>query len=170
MAVEEYEYDVDASHFSERHGLFVIIVLGEVLIAIGVGTVGQSGAAFYMAGTAMLLIAAGMWWSYFDWLFRIGERALKEATGLDRGRLARDAYSLAHYPIVAGVILFAVGTEELLAHPDVALDDALRWAFVGGLMLFLASESIMARRLTGSLTWERHSSGSWVSPAWRSGI
>ena len=54
--------------------------------------------------------------------------------------------------------------------PTLRWDDALRWAFVGGLMLFLASESIMARRLTGSLTWERHSSGSWVSPAWRSGI
>ena len=80
---------------------------------------------------------------------------MKEATGLARGRLARDAYTLAHYPIVAGVILFAVGAEELLAHPDVALEGAVRWAFLGGLMLFIASQSIMARRLTGSLTWER---------------
>jgi low temperature requirement protein LtrA len=134
----------------------VIIVLGEVLIAIGVGTVGQVGSiAFYVAGTAMLLTALAMWWSYFDWLFRIGEQALKDATGKARGRLARDAYSLAHYPIVAGVILFAVGTEELLAHPELALDDRIRWAFVGGLMLFIASESIMVRRLTGRLTWER---------------
>ena len=72
-----------------------------------------------------------------------------------RGRLARDAYSLAHFPIVAGVILFAVGTEELLAHPEAALDSGSRWAFVGGLMLFIAAQSIMARRFTGSLTWER---------------
>jgi low temperature requirement protein LtrA len=69
--------------------------------------------------------------------------------------LARDAYSIAHYPIVAGVIMFAVGTEELLAHPDIALDDASRWAFVGGLMLFIGAESIMVRRFTGHLTWER---------------
>lgn len=156
VAVEQYEYEVDASHFAERHGLFVIIVLGEALIAIGVGVVGQSGsAAFYVAGTAMLLTALAMWWSYFDWLFRVGERALKAATGLDRGRLARDAYSLAHYPIVAGVILFAVGTEELLVHPDVPLDDPVRWAFVGGLMLFIAAQSIMVLRLVGSLTRER---------------
>ena len=155
-AVEQYEYEVDASHFAERHGLFVIIVLGEALIAIGAGVVGQSGSmAFYVAGTAMLLTALAMWWSYFDWLLQVGEKALKAATGLDRGRLARDAYSFAHYPIVAGVILFAVGTEELLAHPDVPLDDPLRWAFVGGLMLFIAAQSIMVRRLTGSLTWER---------------
>ena len=156
MSVEQYEYEVDASHFAERHGLFVIIVLGEALIAIGAGTVGQSGSvAFYVAGTAMLLIALAMWWSYFDWLFRVGEQSLKEATGLERGRLARDAYSLAHYPIVAGVILFAVGTEELLAHPDVALDDPNRWAFVGGLMVFIAAQSIMVRRMTGKWTWER---------------
>jgi low temperature requirement protein LtrA len=155
-SVEQYEYEISASHFAERHGLFVIIVLGEALIAIGVGIVGQSAStAFYVAGTAMLLTALAMWWSYFDWLFRIGEQALKEATGKARGRLARDAYSLAHYPIVAGVILFAVGTEELLAHPELALDDRIRWAFVGGLMLFIASESIMVRRLTGRLTWER---------------
>jgi low temperature requirement protein LtrA len=156
LSVEKYEYEINASHFAERHGLFVIIVLGEGLIAIGVGIVGQAGSmAFYVAGTAMLLTALAMWWSYFDWLRPIGEKALRTATGIARGRLARDAYSLAHLPIVAGVILFAVGTEELLAHPNVALDGASRWAFVGGLMLFLAAQSIMARRFTGSLTWER---------------
>ena len=73
-----------------------------------------------------------------------------------RGRLARDVYSLAHYPIVAGVILFAVGTEELLAHPNVALEGSVRWAFIGGLILFIASQSFMAWRLAGGLTWERY--------------
>lgn len=156
LTVERYEYEVNASHFAERHGLFVIIVLGEGLIAIGVGTVGHVGSMpFYVAGTAMLLTALAMWWSYFDWLFRIGEQALEDATGKARGRLARDAYSIAHFPIVAGVILFAVGTEELLAHPEVALDAASRWAFVGGLMLFIAAQSIMAHLFTGSLPWER---------------
>ncbi len=156
MSAGQYEYEVNATHFAERHGLFVIIVLGEGLIAIGVGIVGHTGStAFYAAGTAMLLIALSMWWSYFDWLFQVGEKALKHATGIARSRLARDAYSVAHYPLVAGVILFAVGTEELVAHPDVALEAASRWAFVGGLMLFLAAQSIMARRFTGSLTWER---------------
>jgi low temperature requirement protein LtrA len=90
-SVEQYEYEISASHFAERHGLFVIIVLGEALIAIGVGIVGQSAStAFYVAGTAMLLTALAMWWSYFDWLFRIGEQALKDATGKARGRLARE--------------------------------------------------------------------------------
>ncbi|MBT8216250.1 MAG: low temperature requirement protein A, partial [Acidimicrobiia bacterium] len=156
LAVDSNEYEINASHFAERHGLFVIIVLGEGLIAIGVGLVGQATSmTFYIAGTAMLLTVLAMWWSYFDWLFRIGEKALKAATGIARGRLARDAYSIAHLPIVAGVILFAVGTEELLAHPELSPDAGSRWAFLGGLMLFVAAQSFMARRFTGSLTFER---------------
>jgi low temperature requirement protein LtrA len=156
LAVERNEYPIVASHFAERHGLFVIIVLGEALIAIGVGVVGHPGSlAFYAAGTAMLLTVLAMWWSYFDWLFRVGEKALKAATGIAQGRLARDAFSIGHYPLVAGVILFAIGTEELLAHPEVALDDATRWAFVGGLILFLTSESVMARLFTHHTAWER---------------
>jgi low temperature requirement protein LtrA len=156
LAVERNEYPIVASHFAERHGLFVIIVLGEALIAIGVGTVGQTGSlAFYVAGTAMLLTVLAMWWSYFDWLFHVGERALKAATGIAKGRLARNAYSIAHYPLVAGVILFAIGTEELLAHPDVALDAPTRWAFAGGLGLFLLAELAMSRLFTGHTAWER---------------
>ncbi len=155
-AVESNEYVIEASHFAERHGLFVIIVLGEVLIAVGIGVVGQPGSTtFYIAGTSMLLIALAMWWSYFDWLFRIGEKALKAASGFAKGRLARDAYSIAHYPLIAGVILFAIGAEELLAHPEAALEDATRWAFVGGLMLLLASQLVMVRLFTGNLAWER---------------
>ena len=89
--VERNEYPIVPSHFAERHGLFVIIVLGEALIAIGVGTVGGTGSlAFYVAGTAMLLTVLAMWWSYFGWLFRVGEKALKAATGIAQGRLARE--------------------------------------------------------------------------------
>jgi low temperature requirement protein LtrA len=96
-----------------------------------------------------------MWWSYFDWLFQVGEKALTAATGIAQGRLARSACSVAHYPLVAGVILFAIGTEELLAHPEAALDTATRWAFVGGLIIFLVSESAMARLFTHHTAWAR---------------
>ncbi len=156
LAVERNEYAIVPSHFAERHALFVIIVLGEALIAIGVGVVGHPGSlTFYAAGTAMVLTVLAMWWSYFDWLFQVGEKALEAATGIAQGQLARSAYSVAHYPLVAGVILFAIGTEDLLAHPEVALDDATRWAFVGGLILFLASESAMTRLFTHHIAWER---------------
>ncbi|MGB5167618.1 MAG: low temperature requirement protein A [Acidimicrobiia bacterium] len=75
LAAGRNEYPIVPGHFAERHGLFVIIVLGEALIAIGVGTVGSSGSlAFYVAGTVMLLTALALWWSYFDWLFQVGEK------------------------------------------------------------------------------------------------
>jgi low temperature requirement protein LtrA len=156
LAVEQNEYPIVPSHFAERHALFVIIVLGEALIAIGVGTVGSADSPwFYLAGTIMLLTVLAMWWSYFDWLFRVGEKALQAATGIAQGQLARSAYSVAHYPLVAGVILFAIGTEELLAHPEATLDTATRWALVGGLIVFLASEAAMARLFTHHTAWER---------------
>ena len=53
------------------------------------------------------------------------------------------------------IILFAIGTEELLAHPEVALAAATRWAFIGGLIVFLASESAMAHLFTHHTAWER---------------
>ena len=151
-----YQFTLNPAHFAERHGLFVIIVLGEALLAIGLGTVGQEGSTeFYVAGTAMLVMVLAMWWSYFDWLLPIGEHSLKQASGTDLGRLARDAYTMGHYPLVAGVILFAVGTEELLAHPEAALESGARWAFFGGLAAFLGAQAIMTLRLTGHVAWER---------------
>ena len=80
-----------------------------------------------------------------------------QASGTALGTLARDAYTVGHYPLVAGVILFAVGTEELLAHPEAALDAGARWAFFGGLAAFLGAQAIMTLRLTGRLAWERFS-------------
>jgi len=156
LAAGRYEFSIQPAHFAERHGLFVIIVLGEALIAIGVGTIGHPGTAeFYVAGTAMLVTVLAMWWSYFDWLFPIGERSLGRASGTARGRLARDAYTIGHYPLVAGVILFAVGTEELLADPGATLGGGARWAFLGGLAVYLGAQAVMALRLTGRAAWER---------------
>jgi low temperature requirement protein LtrA len=155
-AAGEHTFTINDSHFAERHGLFVIIVLGEALIAIGISTLGQEGSAeFYVGGTAALLTVLAMWWAYFDWPYPVGEHALKEAGGVEESTLARDAYTLGHYPLIAGVILFAVGMEELLAHPGDAVPDPSRWAIVGGLALFVLSIAFSAWRLKGKVTWER---------------
>ncbi len=156
LVAGRYEFEINAAHFAERHGLFVIIVLGEALIAIGLGTVGHDGSiAFYVGGTASLVIALSLWWAYFDWPFRTGERALRAARSVELGRLGRDAYSLGHYPLVAGVILFAVGAEEVLAHPDSVLAAGHRWALVGGLMSFVSAVAYMVWRWTRRIAWER---------------
>lgn len=155
-AAGRYEFQLNDAHFAERHGLFVIIVLGEALIAIGVGTLGHDGSMdFYVGGTAALVTVLAMWWSYFDWPITIGEHALREASGVEEARMARDAYTLGHYPLVAGVVLFAVGMEGLLAHPAEAVPDPERWAIVGGLTLFLLAIAYAVWRCVGKVAWER---------------
>ena len=151
-----YEWAIDSDHFTERHGLFVIIVLGEALIAIGVGTVGHPGTlAFFAAGTAALTLALAMWWAYFDWPYVVGRRVMKDMSGLERTRFARDGYTLAHYPLIAGVVVFAVGAEEILAHPDAVASAPHRWALAGGLAVYLLSMVIWMWRATTKLAWER---------------
>jgi low temperature requirement protein LtrA len=155
-AAGRFEYRLNDAHFAERHGLFVIIVLGEALIAIGVSTLGQDRSTiFYVGGTAALVTVLAMWWSYFDWPFKVGELALKRASGVEEGRMARDAYTIGHFPLVAGVVLFAVGMEELLAHPADAVPEAVRWAIAGGLGLFLAAIAFAAWRWNRKIAWER---------------
>lgn len=155
-AAGRFEYQLNDAHFAERHGLFVIIVLGEALIAIGVSTLGQDRSTiFYVGGTAALVTVLAMWWSYFDWPFKVGELALKRASGVEEGRMARDAYTIGHFPLVAGVVLFAVGMEELLAHPADAVPPPVRWAIAGGLGLFLAAVAFAAWRWERKVAWER---------------
>jgi low temperature requirement protein LtrA len=131
------EWHLHAEHFAERHGLVVIIVLGESLVAAGLGLRigGDNTTAHVIAGTAVLLICA-LWWLYFgcvkDWI----EHGLHEAGRL-RGVFARDVYSFGHVPIIAGVVALAVAIEEAVAHPATPLHREVEAALVAGTALYL---------------------------------
>jgi low temperature requirement protein LtrA len=131
------EWHLFSSHFSERHGLFVIIVLGESLIAAGLGASGQQlSPGLIGVATIAVLVTCGLWWTYFGWVKEAIESAFAEVTtGI--GRFARDVYSFAHFPIIAGVIGFAVATEETIAHPGDPLAAEGLIALVGGVTLFV---------------------------------
>jgi low temperature requirement protein LtrA len=103
-----------AAHFAERHGLIVIIALGESIVAIGVG-VGHLpiSAPTILASVLGLTVAGCLWWAYFDVVSLIAERALRRAEGEARVRLARDAYSYLHMPMIAGIVLLAVGLKKV---------------------------------------------------------
>ena len=110
---------INASHFAERHALFVIIVLGEVLVAVGSAATGgritvTTGAAV-VASTAL---AAVLWWSYFGFVSGVSEERLRTDDEAERGHLARDLYSFGHFPLVAGIACVAVVAEAAVAHPD----------------------------------------------------
>jgi low temperature requirement protein LtrA len=104
-------------HFAERHGLIVIIALGESIVAIGVG-VAELPVAWPIVGASVvgLTLAAAMWWTYFDISALQGEHALANEPEASRPRLARDAYSFAHLPIVVGVALTALGLKKVLEY------------------------------------------------------
>jgi low temperature requirement protein LtrA len=125
-------------HFAERHGLIVIIALGESIVAIGVGA---SGALDLGIGTAAVLgmfLAAALWWTYFDVVALISARRLGEAeVGRAQNELARDSYSYVHLLMVAGIVLMAFGLKVTIGHTGEHLHDVPAFALLGGLAVYL---------------------------------
>ncbi len=153
---------VRPGHFAERHGLILIIALGEVMVAIGLPVAdafldgetvgGQILVALVLAG----VFAGLLWWSYFDRVAPALEyRAEQTSDPIARGRLARDAYSYCHYFIVGGVILAAAALEEITLHPDEPLDGIWRWMLFIGLAAFLLGIVAAVWRAFGMVARER---------------
>ncbi|HLM63118.1 MAG TPA: low temperature requirement protein A [Acidimicrobiales bacterium] len=140
-------YTVHPRHFAERHGLIVIVALGESIIAIGAGG-DEIAVDRALAGTALLAISLviALWWAYFDADAERYERALTASRGADRARLARDIYSYLHVPLVLGVVLAAVGIHEALVHPREALDPVVGGVLAAGVALFFAGLGAMRLR------------------------
>ena len=133
-------------HFAERHGLIVLIALGESIVAIGVGSeVGVDAGVIFAAvlGTA---VAAELWWLYFDITAIAAERRLAGAhPRREQNEIARDSYSYLHFFLVAGVALAAVGLKRTLGHVDDPLQLVTRVALLGGLAMYLLA--LVALRL-----------------------
>jgi len=132
-------FSVHPAHLAERHGLIVIIALGESVVAIG--SAGDIAVDWGLAGTALVIMGllVGLWWVYFDHEAEDDEAALVAAEGVDRARLARDVYSYLHVPLVLGVVFAAVGIHEALLHRGEPLDPVFAAAFAGGVALYLAA-------------------------------
>ena len=110
-------WKVSAGHFAERHGLIIIIALGESIVAIGVGVSGLPlDAGLIGASLLGLAVTCCLWWAYFDVVALVAERKLRQATGRDRAALARDSYSLLHLPMIAGIVLLAFGLKSTVGH------------------------------------------------------
>ncbi len=125
-------------HFAERHGLIIIIALGESIVAIGVGA---AGALDFGIGTVAVLgvaLAAAMWWIYFDIVALVSARRLADAEpGRTQNELARDSYSYIHLALVAGIVLVALGLKKSIGHADEHLDAEIAFALLGGLSIYL---------------------------------
>ncbi len=138
------------AHFVERHGLIIIIALGESIVAIGVGAGGLPLDAPRIAAALLgMVVAAALWWSYFDWVIFISEARITEATGAERADLARDLFSYLHMPMVFGIVLFALGMKETLGHVDEPLGTIPAIGLCGGLALYMAAHVALRLRIGG---------------------
>jgi low temperature requirement protein LtrA len=147
-----------ARHFAERHGLIVIVALGESIVAIGVGVSDRPfSGAIVSASLLGLALCGAMWWLYFDTSALLTERALADADPVTRARMGRDAFSLLHLPIIAGIVLLALGMKKVLEyvadteHHDVSdpLQGIGLTALVLGVVVYLLGQAAFYFRCTG---------------------
>lgn len=125
-------------HFAERHGLIMIIALGESIVAIGIGASGELDLGIGAVAVLGVALISAFWWIYFDIVALISARRLDEApAGRVRNELARDSYSYIHLLLVAGVVLVALGLENAIAHYDEHLHTIPAVALLGGAALYL---------------------------------
>src|SRR5918995_2331912 len=149
-------FKVHAGHFAERHGLVVIIALGESIVAVGVGVSGLAlGPAVIVGAVLGVALAAGLWWAYFDLVMLAAERRLSRAKGEERARLARDSYSYLHLPMVAGIIFVALGVKQTLAHVGDPLGIIPATALCGGVALYLLGHNAFSLREVVSVSAPR---------------
>src|SRR3954453_14158161 len=143
-------------HFAERHGLILLIALGESIVAIGVGA--EHGVDAGVIGAAILgtALAAAIWWLYFDVVAIVAARRLASAQpGRPQNTMARDSYSYLHFPMVAGIILIALGMKKTLAHVSDPLDTVPATALLGGAALYLLAHVAFRYRHIKTLNTRR---------------
>jgi low temperature requirement protein LtrA len=137
------EWRLFPGHFAERHGLFVIIALGESLIAAGVGARELPRSATLAAVVVPAVIGVcALWWTYFARSKDRLEHAMGATAPAQRARYARDVYSFLHFPIIGGVVGFAVALEEAVAHPAEHLEPSAALALLIGAALFVGGTGL----------------------------
>ncbi len=149
-------WNLQPGHFGERHGLFVIIALGETLI-VAAGRVTGTLWSEDLLAVAVLAVAitCGLWWSYFPRAKPVLDQALESSRGTEQSRMARDVYSLLHFPMLCGVIAYAFAVEVTVAHPGEPLSLDGRIALAVGLALFVGGMAVAIRRATHHLILPR---------------
>jgi low temperature requirement protein LtrA len=156
LTVARAGWKVSASHFAERYALIVIIALGESIVAIGIGTAELARDWTFAVSVVIAFVGVlALWWAYFDFTATAAERALARAPHEERGSLARDVFTYFHYPIVLGIIFYAVAAKKTLEHPHDPLSEAGRWALGLGIAFFLLGFALMRFRVIRRVAWER---------------
>ena len=144
---------VQPAHFVERHGLIVIIAIGESLVAIGLGErrVGLTTGVI-VAAVLGFIVATSFWLAYFDFFPIRGRQLLADRSGVQRTALARDIYTYLHLPMVTGIVLFAFSMKTTLAHVGDELDTIPALGLCGGPALYLLAFVALRLRIARTLS------------------
>lgn len=143
-------------HFAERHGLIVIIALGESIVAIGVGAEAGVDAGVVAAAVLGIAATAALWWLYFDVVALVAQRRLADATvGREQNEMARDSYSYLHFPMVAGIVLLALGLKKTISDVEEPLKLVPATALLGGIALYLLAHVAFRLRNLRTLNKQR---------------
>lgn len=143
-------------HFAERHGLIIIIALGESIVAIGVGASHSLTLAIGTAAVLGVALTAAMWWIYFDIVAIVAGKRLAEAeVGKAQNEMARDSYSYMHLVMVAGIVLVALGLKTTIGHTDEHLHAVPAFALLGGLAIYLFGHVVFRYRHVHTINRQR---------------
>jgi low temperature requirement protein LtrA len=148
-------FRVSAGHFAERFALIVIIALGESIVAIGAGLEGEVDGGVLVAAALGLTVACALWWAYFDVVALVAESRFRQTHGDERVKRARDAYAYLHLPMIAGIVLVALGVKKTIGDVDHALETVPAVALFGGIALYYAAHVGFRLRNVGSLNAAR---------------
>jgi low temperature requirement protein LtrA len=140
---------VAPEHFAERHGLIILIALGESIIAIGLGAGFDLDTGVLVAAALGIVVVSALWWLYFDVAAIFARTRLMRAQGLELHRLALHAYSYLHLPMVAGIVLFALGLKTTVGDVGEPLGTVPGVALCGGAALYLFGHIAFLVRTTG---------------------
>jgi low temperature requirement protein LtrA len=149
-------WHISPGHFAERHGLVIIIALGESVVSLGVGA-GRLplGVGVIAAATLGLAVCAALWWAYFDVVALVAERRLRQAPDKEQVLMARDSYTYLHFPMVAGIVTFAIGVKRTLIELHAHLGTVPAATLCGGVALYLLALSAFKRRNIGTFNRQR---------------
>ncbi|MGW4469986.1 low temperature requirement protein A [Nonomuraea sp. NPDC004354] len=148
------EWTIDGGHMAERCQLFVIIALGESILVTGTTLAdARTDALTFVAFAVCLLGSIAMWWVYFDLTADLAAERIESSD--DPGRLGRSAYTYMHIPMVAGIIVSAVGDELVIAHPGGHSSPWTVLMALGGPVLYLAGHTMFKRAVFGALSTGR---------------
>jgi low temperature requirement protein LtrA len=152
---EQAGFQVATTHFVERHGLVIIVALGESIVAVGIGAAGLH-IDLELVGVAVLglMLSACLWWTYFGGDEQEAERALSAAPPNRRARMAVDAFGYAFLPLLLGIVASSAALKKATGHPFDEVEFARALQLAGGVAIFMAGDALFRAALgLGAAPW-----------------